>query len=334
MAANTVIAPDTSAVSWSGRVDFTNPSAPRFDWPGVALSFNFTGTMAGVILQDEGRNDFNVFIDGRQKKNLVTTPGKKEYILAKGLPNGRHTAVIAKRTEGYDGMTVCTGIILGPKGKLLDAPVKPAGKILFIGDSLSVGYGVEGPGIKCENERKYKNNWLSFAAVAARRLNADFHIVAVSGRGVVRNYAEKEKKSARPMPSYFDNTLYGDDTVKWDHGSWIPDTVVINLGTNDFSTDPKPDRKNFINSYISLVKKVRKVYPSARIYCVTGPAQQEPFFTYMDEFFKKNRDKKVFRVEMSMLGESDRACDYHPNVKAAARMADELIAQMKENDNK
>lgn len=29
-------------------------------------------------------------------------------------------------------------------------------------------------------------------------------------------------------------------TVRWNFGNWIPDAVVINLGTNDYSTQPSP----------------------------------------------------------------------------------------------
>jgi lysophospholipase L1-like esterase len=200
--------------------------------------------------------------------------------------------------------------------------------MLFVGDSLSVGYGVEGKSIKCDSERKYKNNRLSFAAVTALELFADYHVIAVSGRGVVRNYNDPKQASDRPLPSYLDNTLYNDDSVKWNHASWVPDMIVVNLGTNDFSTEPKPGKKEFLKGYRDLTAKLRKLYPKAQIYCCTGPAQSEPFFIYMDEFFEKNKDKKLYRVNMSMMTEKDWGCDYHPNIKAAERMAGEFISRL------
>jgi hypothetical protein len=44
---------------------------------------------------------------------------------------------------------------------------------------------------------------------------------------------------------------------------------------------------------------------------------------------KGQKDKKIYRVAMKPLTEADWACDYHPNIKAAARMAGELVKEIK-----
>jgi hypothetical protein len=193
-----------------------------------------------------------------------------------------------------------------------------------------VGYGVEGPGIKCDSERKYKNNYLAFSAVAARSLNAEYHITAISGRGVARNYGEKTELSPEPLPFYYDRTLMNEAGLKWDFRSWMPGIVVINLGTNDYATDPKPPKGIFIGAYKKLVEKARRNYPDAHIFICIGPQQSEPFFQYMKEVLAGIKDKKTHRVEMAMLKEDDYGCDRHPNVKAAGRMAEELVKRIKE----
>ena len=72
-----------------------------------------------------------------------------------------------------------------------------------------------------------------------------------------------------------------------DFTQWIPDYVVINLGTNDFSEPPIPSKEDFISKYFELLNRVRFYYLNALIFCISGPTQSEPFFTYMNEIFTK-----------------------------------------------
>jgi lysophospholipase L1-like esterase len=325
-----LITPDEKTVEYSGRIDFSDAKAPRFDWPGVSLELNFENSSScSVLLNDEGRNDFNIIVDGRQTGILTAKKGEKEYLLSEGLTLKKHTVLLTKRTEGYDGITVFKGFILDSAAKAVAGEKKKRIKMEFIGDSLTVGYGVEGKGIKCGSERTYKNNYLAFSAVAARELDADFNIVAISGRGVVRNYGEKTAISPEPLPLYYGRTLMNDPKAKWDFKTYTPDIVVVNLGTNDFSTEPKPEKNTFIRNYLKLIGRVRENYPKASIFICVGPTQSEPFFECVEKMKDGIRDKKVHWVNMRPLTEQDWGCDYHPNIKAAARMAGELVKQVK-----
>jgi len=326
----TVIDPNNPDILYTGRVDFTNPLAPRFDWPGVMVQANFTGTCCGIILEDSGSNDYNVFIDGRQMKNIKAKKGLSVYMISRSLKTGSHSLLITKRTEGYDGICSFKGLVIAKGESILPPPQRPKKKIEFIGDSITVGFGIEGPGIKCSEERKYKNNYLAYGPVASRMLDAECHIEAISGRGVVRNWAEKGKVSNDPMPSYFNRTCQNDPDLKWDFKSWVPDAVVINLGANDFSTEPKPDRDVFITGYLDLIKTVRNHYKDADIFCVLGPAQQPPFYDYMDIIFSQVNDRKVHKLTLRPVPQDELGCDWHPNVKANKKMADELVKQIKE----
>lgn len=325
---STILNADSKHITYSGRMDFTDPLAPRFDWPGVSISLNFEGQDIGARIEDGG-NDYNIFIDGKLKGILSTEKDKRDYLLAKGLKKGKHSVMLTKRTEGYDGVAVFKGFALYPGGKPLAPTATLEKKILFIGDSLTVGYGVEGKSIKCDSERKYKNNYLAFSSVAARALNMEHHVVAISGRGVVRNYGEKTKSSKEPLPIYVDRMLMNDGILKWDYKSWVPDVVVINLGTNDFSTEPKPDKKVFTKAYLKLIKKVRAYYPKTGIFICDGPTQSEPFFECIADMKKSINDKNIHWVKMAPLTEKDWGCDYHPNIKAAKRMAAELVNEIK-----
>lgn len=324
-----VVDPDNPFILYTGRVDFSNPKTPRFDWPGIMIQANFTGTCCGVILEDK-TNDYNVFVDGKQKKNIKTKPGINVYMIAENLKKDNHYLLITKRTEGYDGICIFKGLVIQKGESLLPPPQRPKRKIEFIGDSLTVGFGIEGPGVKCSEERKYKNNYLAYGPVASRALDAEYHIEAISGRGVVRNWAEKGKVSKDPMPLYFDRTCQNDPELKWDFKSWIPDAVVINLGANDFSTEPNPNKDTYIAEYLKLIKIIRNHYKDVDIFCVTGPVQQPPFYDYMAEIFSRANDKKVHKAVMSPVPQNELGCDWHPNAKANQQMANELVKQIKE----
>ena len=57
------------------------------------------------------------------------------------------------------------------------------------------------------------------------------------------------------------------DEVLWDFSRWIPDLVVINLGTNDFHLGPPPEEE-FIRAYLELIGTVRDNYPDVPIICM------------------------------------------------------------------
>ena len=317
------------SILYTGRIDFSDPLAPRFDWPGILIEANFEGPSIGARIADGG-NDYNVFIDGKPEKIVVTKNGIEEYTLAEGLGAGTHRLTIARRGEGYQGVAVFRGLLLAKEGKLLPPPERPKKKIEFIGDSITVGYGVEGISTSCPSEREFKNNWKAFSALSARELGAEYHIIAISGRGLVKNWGEKAPKSAEPLPVYYDRTLQNDPSKKWDFKSWVPDMAVINLGTNDYSAQPVPDEEPFVNAYMELIKRVRKNYPDAWIVCCSGPAQAAPFNSYFSvimDAFKK--DKKIVRADLGALTNDELGCDWHPNEKGAKRIADEFVSRVR-----
>ena len=108
--------------------------------------------------------------------------------------------------------------------------------LLFVGDSITCGYGNEISTMKPDAfhyTTQGSNANLAWGAVAARQLDAEYVAVAVSGRGVYRNYSGA---AGDLLPVIYDKTLPDDATAPaWDIARYTPDVVVVNLGTNDFS---------------------------------------------------------------------------------------------------
>ena len=102
---------------------------------------------------------------------------------------------------------------------------------------------------------------------------------------------------------------------QWDFKAYTPDLVVINLGTNDFSVEPKPFKSEFVASYTKILKQLRQHYgdvPILCIYCCTIPA---PVYDYYETALVEMNDKNIHLLQMKK--------DLF-NTEARCRMASQL----------
>lgn len=323
------IPPTDPNIRYIGRVDFSNPLRPAFDWPAVTIEAIFEGTAVDVLLED-GRNSYNVTLDGEQFV-LQTRTGQTVYPLGAGLAEGRHTVRLTKRTEPLIGTAVFLGFQLDPGRGLAPLPPAPPRRIEFIGDSITTGYGNEGATATCDFSAATENGEMTYAAMTARQLNAEYAVIAYSGLGIVRNYNDVEKTSRGTMYTLFQQTLANERNALWDFGRWTPDAVVINLGTNDFSTTPHPEGEVFLDGYTNLIGFVRSRYPQAHIFAVAGPVMADPAAAMIQSAVAQVRqmlnDERVHYValEDTLLRPDDYGCDWHPNVSGHKKMADQLV---------
>jgi len=329
-----VIDADNPNIQYVGRFNFSNPKKVTFDWPGVIISAKFIGTSLSVKLED-GKNEYAVIIDNHAPR-ILSTDTAKIYKVISGLADSiPHTVIIQKRTEELVGKGMFSGFILDRGCDLLPLEKRPERRIEFIGNSITSGFGDEGETSDCHFSPLTENANMSYASITSRALNADYALISYSGRGVVRNYGDVNKTSKDPMPSLYDRTCFYDSTTKWNFSKWIPQAVVINLGTNDFSTKPYPDKDVFQNAYLDLINRARALYPGVDIFCVGGPMTEEPCVSYVREVVvndqKMKREKNVFFIEIkkSSLAPTDWGCDEHPNILGMQKMADALIPVIK-----
>jgi lysophospholipase L1-like esterase len=317
-------------IQYFGRFDMADPQNPRFDWPGCAIQASFTGTSITVKISG-GQNDFNVIIDGQWKSKL-TVDGKTVQVAASGLSDGAHTLLLSKRTEGAQGITTFAGFRLEDGKTLVAPPARPTRKIQFIGDSFTAGYGDEANTLVCADRRPFDNNYVAFGPVTARAVDAEYSIQAVSGYGLLHNYGDTEPLSAQPMPSVFDRTLFSAATPKWDMSKWIPDLIVIALGTNDFSTAVKPTEAQYTAAYADFLAKIRGWFPSAQILCMTYSVDnfQKKYVDTVVARATAKGDAKIHRVHMPALANADLGCDYHPNVAGHLKYSEALLPSVKQ----
>jgi hypothetical protein len=273
--AATTIAADDPKLQYTGRIDFSRPAAPVISWPETSIAGNFSGTTLAVRLDDhDGKNFFNVFIDGDQDHPLILQAerGPRTYPVAEHLAPGGHSFLITKRTEGEEGATVFRGLELSDDGGLLDPSPRPARRIEFFGDSITSGMGDEAPDTGRDDLGKDKNSHMSYAAITARALDAEIHMTSQSGIGVMISWFPFT------MPDFYDQlSAVGNNDSHWDFARWTPDVVVINLLQNDswligrdHKLQPEPDDAARVAHYRDFVARIRQLYPKAYIVCALG----------------------------------------------------------------
>ena len=328
-----VIDADDPNIQYVGRFDRSDLKKAVFDWSGVYIRAAFKGTSCSIRL-DDGENLYAVSIDD-QEPQVLQTDTSMIYSIASGLTDTVHTVLIEKRTEAFVGKGEFFGFILDEDRSLVASNSAPDRRIEFIGNSITCGYGVEGESASSPFTPETENATLSYAALIGDALSADYAMVAYSGKGVVRNYGDENKTSPDPMPGFYDQTCCFDSTLVWDFTSWIPQVVVINLGTNDFSTQPHPDKSVFQEAYAKLIDFVQSQYSEVTIFCVCGPMIGEPCGSYIEEVVngcqENNANKEVYYIPVStsLLTMSDRGSDWHPNVSGQQKTADVILPIIK-----
>lgn len=212
------------------------------DWTasGIEFAADCEGDVTvGVIsakpgsVSYDGDSYFTVYIDGvRQVRRLEVKPGIEVQLpLTSGLEGGRHTFRLLKQSHVAHSNTVITTVSLS--GTLGERPTNKRHYIEFYGDSITCGYGLAGEHVKAvggvaANDAYYCDGTRAYAFIAAEALGADYSMVSVSG------WRLSGDSTAIPKLCYPFINWYR-SSQKYDFSARVPNVVVINLGTNDYS---------------------------------------------------------------------------------------------------
>jgi lysophospholipase L1-like esterase len=301
-------------------------TGPRFEWSGVNISANFSGTQISAVLNDgNNKNTFEVVVDGGTPSKFATVSGQTTYQLASGLANGTHSVLVWRNTEASYNVTEFGGFGgYSSGGGLLAAPAAPAHRIEVIGDSISCGAGIEGSG-SCSTTQANENDYYAYGSVAARVLGADLHTIAWSGIGMYRNY-NQTGPTGQAMPNRYDYAIPTTSTA-WDFTQYQPQAVVINLTSNDFSTQGDPGQP-YIDAYANFVQHVRSKYPDTYFFCVIEWSTSGPDINQIVSNVKAGGDAKIEAFDIRPYANSS-GCSGHPNIAGSQAMGNALAAEIK-----
>ncbi len=321
-----------------GRVDRRDPAGIRFSWAGTTVHAKFSGTGAALHLHETGEDELDVVIDNGAPMLLKPTPATDVYPIASGLPDAIHDVVIRKRTEPLVGSIQLFDITSTENRPLVPFATPVTRRIELVGDSMTCGYGVLGASESCSFSPSTEDEGLAWGNLAAKALGAEHTAIAFSGIGVFRAYGGA---TTNQMPVLFERALTDDPTSIWNFGEWIPDAVVVNLGTNDFANgDPGASYTTALTSFLA---RVRQNYPSAAIVVASSPMLTDTFpagaqartksIGYIQAALAARvsaGDAKVSYLGLDeQLASDGLGCDYHPSKVTQQKMSAKLVAHLK-----
>lgn len=236
--------PTDPNLRYFGRWDTSSPTFPTSLWTGAYVRAGFTGTT--VRLRQRGTIDLWASIDGGPDVAYGKVSGTVNLTPTR-LAAGRHTLRVSYRAVAgsYHGDAGFGGLLLDAGATTFVPPVG-ARAIEFIGDSITVG------------QLASKISLTAYPWLAAEALGAEHTQIAQGGACLVAT-----ADGCVGLEQAFLRTGSTGNSPAWDFSRHQPDTVVINLGTNDVGH--KVSTVEFRAHYEAFLRTVRQQYPRARI---------------------------------------------------------------------
>jgi hypothetical protein len=328
------IAADNSNFQYIGRVNWQNPQAPIFSFPATASRFNFEGTTLKLKLADDNWGETNyvgVYLDDNPDPiviHLDSDNQPKLYLVAEGLEDRVHQALIIKRNDYITGEFSFHGIAIDANKKLLPPETKTNRKIEVYGDSISSGSAVEyeqtGTQDPAGDNDAISNSYFSFGAMLARDYQAQLSLVAQAGISLVDGYGFWHDGTG--MEAVYDKIKPLKDAPSWNFSEYLPNLVIIALGQNDSATinlNSELNSTQWQEHYQNFLLNLRSKYPNAYFICMfTNMYHDRVWDNYLTEavtnYKNELNDNKVY----SLI--TEQVTPGHPRVSEQKLMADAL----------
>jgi lysophospholipase L1-like esterase len=317
-AASTAQIPTPLPVHVEGRTIANSDGSLTFGWPAVYFESRFHGTAVSVSVQTSD-DRLQLLVDGA-RKTLFIQPGSTSLTIA-GLAPGDHVVRLEKVSESQTGGSRFVGFYPAEGSTPLPPPAR-ARQIEFIGDSYTVGYGNTAPTRACTRQEVHDttDSQQGFGPTLARVENADYRVHAYSGFGVVRNY--NGGAASQSMVLLYPRLMPDDPAhVETDTGAWKPQIIVVNLGTNDFSTpvhageawkDEDALRADYRAKYGAFAKMLMTKHPQAHLILMGS----DLFYDQVEQIAATlNQDARNPVITLHFGGLDMSGCDFHPSTK-------------------
>lgn len=340
---------DISNVKTLGRT-YYDSSKLWLAFSGAGAAFEFTGTKCTVVIEgDSAANTISednyariaIEVNGERVIDDMIDESLKTYTVFESDKEETVQVSIIKLSESAMSLFGISSInIEGSSVKPMETSER---KIEFIGDSITCGYGVDDPVAQNHFSTKTEDVTKAYAYMTAKALGADYSMVSFSGYGVISGFSNDGNKTDQIVSNYYDSLGFSYTTfaggqkaeaVAWDHESFQPDIVVINLGTNDdsYCQNDKGRQLDYQTQYTELIKKVRAANPDAHILCTLGIMGDRLFDSIeaaVEEYKAQTGDTRVSTMKFDVQNPADGySADWHPSVathqKAAQKLTDEI----------
>ena len=317
---------------------------------GSGIGFTFTGTRAVIHFQGddsttgnstEGKARVAIYRDDVRICDFMMEEPEKEITVFQSSGQETTEIRVVKLSECPMSLVGISGIEADTVDGIHPSKEKDL-KIEFVGDSITCGFGVDREDPDTPFETGTEDVTKAYAYRTAELLGADYSMVSYSGYGIISGYTENdEKQSEQCVPLYYEKTgfSYGKldwkiQDIPWNFREFVPDMVVILLGTNDdsYCQDDKDRQKDFEENYGMFLEMVRKNNPGAEILCMLGIMKDRPYpfiQSAVEKYKHDSKDNKVHTLRLPLQRPEDGlvSCS-HPTERthgaAAKRVAEEI----------
>ena len=241
-----------------------------------------------------------------------------------------HKIDIVKLTEEQYGNVYFSKLSFEDETSVKKAETRDK-SILFIGDSITAGYGVNGTDGEGDFTTFEENILGSSAIFTARRTGTEAFVFARSGHGIISGWIPPEIDVPNTDGIIQNFFPFEGDTFT------APDFILINLGTNDNSyVKGKEERiKLFKSEYTKFIINLRKLYPLTKIIIAYGVMDTELLPAVRDlvkEYKEQSGDENLLFVKLDKQKESDGiGAAGHPSIAVNEKVADSLTKVILEN---
>ncbi|HPZ28047.1 MAG TPA: hypothetical protein PLB58_07935 [Bacilli bacterium] len=332
---------DNQYVKWTGRTHYDAETGANILYHSAsAFEVHFSGpevkaTLTATNTSVNYKRPFIVIVLDDNFENARTvelTKAETEVTLAEGIEDdAEHKVTVYKRNESIDShigvkKIATTGVFI-PKVEYRERLIE------FIAASSSTGYG--NLGAADDGKTTANSDALrAYAFLTAKALNADISIYAASGWGVKFSYWTNPH-TLNIFDAYKKVDFFSD--VDWHFGTYFPDVIVMNLGTNDWSyinhaEDPNERNRrmeDFKDQYARFIKFVHGLYPDAEIIILYGLMNETNIFDATEEIYNEVK-ATVPKLHLFYTNGDGKGSSNHPSAASHERIADALTNEIKE----
>ncbi len=317
------------------------------------IEFSFLGTSASVELAGDsnaasqwGKDSYAryaIYVDGERISDDMMTEARRTVEIFSSDTQKETEVRILKLSECVNSTVGIKSIDAVSVGDIRPTAEKKL-KIEFIGDSITCGYGVDDEVKENHFKTDTEDATKAYACKTAEILDADYSLVSFSGHGIISGYTDNGKKQeSQCVPDYYAKLGHSSgkcggisiESIDWSFDSFVPDVVVVNLGTNDNSytgTDETKQRE-YIDGYVKFLEQIRSYNPDAYILCtlgIMGDTLYPAVETAVKEYCENSGDKMVSPMKFDVQSSADGyAADWHPTGKTHEKAAQKLAAEIK-----
>lgn len=318
---------------------------------GSGVAFTFFGKRAEVTIlgDDIASGDHNyarvgIEVNGvRVIDDLIDGP-TKTYTVFESDTEQDVTVQLIKLSEAPMS-TIGIGEIRVDAAEGIRPAAAKSRKIEFIGDSITAGYGVDDEHAEHHFSTATEDVTKTYAYKTAKALDADYSMAAYSGYGIISGYSgDGQPVPAQRVPLYYERVgmsygkFGGDLTVEsldWDFSRFVPDLIVINLGTNDdsYTKDDAAKQAEYAAQYEVFLRTVRRCNPEAYILCTLG-IMGDRLYPYVERAVADYRaatgDTRIASMKFNVQSADDGyAADWHPSQATHTKAAEKLTAAIR-----